>query len=96
MHVGLLGTMAQLYLSDLKDKTRRGLLGRVLQARAAGGRAYGFRVVGDDVGGPGARRIVPGSARSVPIGLGLDPDQPACAPLRIGLLLDRPGHGLPP
>jgi site-specific DNA recombinase len=30
MHVGLLGTMAQLYLSDLKEKTRRGQLGRAL------------------------------------------------------------------
>ena len=33
MHVGLLGTMAQLYLSDLKDKTKRGQLGRVLAGR---------------------------------------------------------------
>ena len=54
MHVGLLGTMAQLYLSDLKDKTRRGQLGRVLQGRAAGGRAYGYRTV---EGETGARRI---------------------------------------
>jgi site-specific DNA recombinase len=30
LHVGLLGTMSQLYLSDLRDKVRRGLLGRVL------------------------------------------------------------------
>jgi DNA invertase Pin-like site-specific DNA recombinase len=46
MHVGLLGTMAQLYLSDLKDKTRRGLLGRVLQARppAAGPMAFASSV----------------------------------------------------
>jgi site-specific DNA recombinase len=50
MHVGLLGTMAQLYLSDLKDKTRRGQLGRVLQGRAAGGRAYGYRAVEGDTG----------------------------------------------
>ena len=54
MHVGLLGTMAQLYLSDLKDKTRRGQLGRVLQGRAAGGRAYGYRAV---EGEAGLRRI---------------------------------------
>ena len=54
MHVGLLGTMAQLYLSDLKDKTRRGQLGRVLQGRAAGGRAYGYRAV---EGETGLRRI---------------------------------------
>ena len=54
MHVGLLGTMAQLYLSDLKDKTRRGQLGRVLQGRVAGGRAYGYRTV---EGETGLRRI---------------------------------------
>jgi DNA invertase Pin-like site-specific DNA recombinase len=54
MHVGLLGTMAQLYHSDLKDKTRRGQLGRVLQGRAAGGRAYGYRTV---EGETGVRRI---------------------------------------
>ena len=50
LHVGLLGTMAQLYLSDLKDKTRRGQLGRVLQGRAAGGRAYGYRAVEGETG----------------------------------------------
>jgi hypothetical protein len=49
--------MAQLYLADLKDKTRRGQLGRVLQGRAGGGRAYGYRVVEDDPSGAGARRI---------------------------------------
>ena len=54
MHVGLLGTMAQLYLSDLKEKTRRGLLGRVLQGKAAGGRAYGYRAIAGDTG---SRRI---------------------------------------
>lgn len=57
LHVGLLGTMAQVYLSDLKEKTKRGLLGRVLQGRAAGGRAYGYRIAPDDTGGPGGRRI---------------------------------------
>ena len=57
LHVGLLGTMAQVYLSDLKEKTKRGLLGRVLQGRAAGGRAYGYRIIPDDAGGPGGRRI---------------------------------------
>ena len=62
MHVGLLGTMAQLYLSDLKDKTRRGQLGRVLQGRAAGGRAYGYRAV---EGETGSRRIDEGEAAVV-------------------------------
>lgn len=30
MHVGMLGTMAQMFLSDLREKTKRGQLGRVL------------------------------------------------------------------
>ena len=45
MHIGMLGTMAQLYLSDLRDKTRRGQLGRVLKGRIPGGKAYGYDVV---------------------------------------------------
>jgi DNA invertase Pin-like site-specific DNA recombinase len=45
MHVGLLGTMAQLYLSDLKEKTRRGQLGRALAGKITGGKAYGYRLV---------------------------------------------------
>lgn len=48
MHIGMLGTMAQIYITDLRDKTRRGLLGRVLQGRAAGGKAFGYDVVEDD------------------------------------------------
>src|SRR5258708_7533879 len=56
LHVGLLGTMSQLYLSDLRDKVRRGLLGRVLQGRLAGGLAYGYDVVEDD-DPPGRRRL---------------------------------------
>lgn len=45
MHVGLLGTMAQLFLSDLKEKTRRGQLGRALSGKIPGGKAYGYKVV---------------------------------------------------
>jgi site-specific DNA recombinase len=45
MHVGLLGTMAQLYLSDLKEKTRRGQLGRALAGKIPGGKAYGYKLV---------------------------------------------------
>jgi len=45
MHVGLLGTMAQLYLSDLKQKTRRGQLGRALAGKIPGGKAYGYQLV---------------------------------------------------
>jgi hypothetical protein len=69
MHVGLLGTMAQLHLSDLKEKTRRGLServlpGRVLQGKAAGRRAYGYRLV-QDGGERGGRRVEPGEAAVV-------------------------------
>ena len=39
LHVGLLGTMAQMYLADLRDKTRRGQLGRARQGRMPGGKA---------------------------------------------------------
>jgi hypothetical protein len=59
MHVGLLGTMAQLYLSDLREKTWRGQLGRALKGKQPGGKAYGYDVVAasakDD--GAGERRI---------------------------------------
>src|SRR5262245_22370421 len=54
MHVGLLGTMAQLYLSDLKEKTRRGQLGRALAGKIPGGKAYGYRLV---AGQPGERQV---------------------------------------
>jgi site-specific DNA recombinase len=54
MHVGLLGTMAQLYLSDLKEKTRRGQLGRALAGKIPGGKAYGYRLVD---GERGERRV---------------------------------------
>jgi len=45
MHVGMLGTMAQMYLADLREKTKRGQLGRALQGRIPGGKAYGYDVV---------------------------------------------------
>ena len=45
LHIGMIGTMAQMYLTDLREKTRRGQLGRVLQGRAAGGKAFGYDVV---------------------------------------------------
>jgi site-specific DNA recombinase len=47
MHVGMLGTMAQMFLADLREKTKRGQLGRVLQGRAAAGKAFGYDVVED-------------------------------------------------
>jgi site-specific DNA recombinase len=57
LHIGMLGTMAQLYLSELREKTRRGLMGRVLAGRSAGGLAYGYRVTAT-----GERAIEPSEA----------------------------------
>ena len=51
LHVGLKGTMNQLFLKDLASKTRRGLRGRVEAGRSGGGNSYGYDVVrrlGDD------------------------------------------------
>src|SRR6185437_13719843 len=55
MHIGLLGTMAQLFLSDLREKTWRGQLGRALKGKVPGGKAYGYDVV--EGGEGGERRI---------------------------------------
>jgi hypothetical protein len=62
MHIGLLGTMAQLYLSDLREKTWRGQLGKALQGKLPGGKAYGYDVVAP---GTGERRINALEARIV-------------------------------
>ena len=45
LHIGMLGTLAQLTLADLREKTRRGQLGRALQGKIPGGRAYGYDVI---------------------------------------------------
>ena len=45
MHVGIMGTMAQMFLSDLREKTKRGQVGRARAGRIPGGLAYGYRVV---------------------------------------------------
>lgn len=62
LHVGLIGTMAQLYLSDLRDKTKRGQLGRALAGKIPGGQAYGYALVD---GQAGERRINPDEAVTV-------------------------------
>jgi site-specific DNA recombinase len=59
MHIGLLGTMAQLYLSDLKQKTWRGQLGRALKGKVPGGKAYGYDLV---TAATGERQINPAEA----------------------------------
>jgi site-specific DNA recombinase len=45
LHVGLKGTMNQLFLKDLAAKTRRGLRGRVEAGKSGGGNSYGYDVV---------------------------------------------------
>ena len=45
LHVGLKGTMNALFLTDLANKTRRGLRGRVEAGRSGGGLTYGYDVV---------------------------------------------------
>ncbi|NRA87893.1 MAG: recombinase family protein [Rhizobiales bacterium] len=45
LHIGLKGTMSALYLKDLAQKTHRGLEGRALKGKCAGGKTYGYDVV---------------------------------------------------
>ncbi len=42
MHIGIMGTMA---LTDIRDKVRRGQLGRARAGKIPGGLAYGYEVV---------------------------------------------------
>ncbi len=45
LHIGLKGTMNAIYLKDLADKTRRGMIASVLKGSIPGGRAYGYDLV---------------------------------------------------
>ena len=45
IHIGLKGTMNALFLEELAKKTHRGLQGRVLAGKSAGGKAYGYSIV---------------------------------------------------
>ena len=67
MHIGIMGTLAQMTLSDTRDKVRRGLLGRVRAGRMAGGLAYGYDIVPPPPGiiDRGERRINPEEAHIV-------------------------------
>ncbi len=58
--IGLRGIMSELYLSDLADKTHRGLTGKALAGKSAGGLPYGYRVTA-----VGEREIVPSEAAIV-------------------------------
>ncbi len=51
---GVMGAVAQSFLSELRDKTRRGLRGKVLAGLSAGGIGYGYRA---DPGRKGGRQI---------------------------------------
>jgi DNA invertase Pin-like site-specific DNA recombinase len=64
MHIGIMGTMAQMMLADLREKTRRGQLGRARTGRIPGGLAYGYDVVPPPSGSheAGERRINPAEA----------------------------------
>lgn len=59
MHIGLLGTMSQMFLGDLKAKTRRGLRAVAEDGRSAGGLCFGYRVdLGGDHAGERGHRVV--------------------------------------
>lgn len=45
LHIGLKGTMNAIYLSDLADKTHRGMIAAVLNGSIPGGRTFGYNVV---------------------------------------------------
>lgn len=44
---GFKGIMNEVFLDDLRDKTRRGMVGQVLKGYHGGGRSYGYRLVPD-------------------------------------------------
>lgn len=46
LHVGLSGTMNQMFLTELGRKTRRGLVARVKAGFSGGGRCYGYDLAG--------------------------------------------------
>lgn len=46
LHTGLKGLMSELFLKQLADKTRRGLMGVVNRGGIPGGRCYGYSVAG--------------------------------------------------
>jgi site-specific DNA recombinase len=51
MVAGLKGIIAEAFLIDLAQKTRRGLIGVARSGRSAGGRCYGYRIVAGEVRG---------------------------------------------
>ena len=69
LHIGLKGTMNALFLKDLAAKTHRGLRGRVVAGKSAGGLCYGYKALRqtDAHGEPvrGDRAIDEGEAQTI-------------------------------
>ena len=67
MHVGVMGMMGQMQLADIREKTRRGLAGRVREGKSPGGLAYGYAVLPPQAGAKdaGDREINPAEAAIV-------------------------------
>ena len=59
---GMRGLINEVFLDDLRDKTRRGLTGKALKGAAAGGKVYGFTTVAD---GADRRYVVDGDQAAV-------------------------------
>ncbi len=57
MHIGLLGTMSQMLLGDIRTKTRRGLRAVAKGRWSAGGLCYGYRVAAGEHGRRGGRTV---------------------------------------
>ncbi|WPZ34048.1 recombinase family protein [Thalassobaculum sp. OXR-137] len=57
IHTAVMGMMAQHYVRDLADKTKRGQLGRALKGKIPGGKAYGYDVLPATTDGAGERAI---------------------------------------
>ena len=45
LHIGFSGAMNSLFLTNLANKTRRGLQGRALEGKSAGGRCFGYETI---------------------------------------------------
>lgn len=62
LHIGIRGIVGSMFLTDLGNKVRRGLSGRVREGKFPGTVTYGYRTV---AGQPGEREINPTEAKIV-------------------------------
>ena len=60
MHTAIMGLVAEQYVTDLREKTKRGQRGRIHEGMTAGGLGYGYIV-----GGPGERSVDPDQAEVI-------------------------------